>query len=1123
MKKLKVLLSVLLVVCMVVGFAPLHATASAAKEDWEWYWSEEYRNRGHWTGWSYHDGWYELSDKWYQVDFSPVTVPVQVNTPGTSSNGTATAAGSTVQMVGTSFSYFYNEWAGTLIIRGTGEMPSFSKEYPAPWANLKDKAARVIIERNITKISSNAFVDFSRLRSVVLPATLKAIDPDAFVWSDATRAKSSFRPLERLEFSGDLDTLDRILKAANIPDLLDARIVKVTEKAIQDEIWQLTWYRIRKPVRVKYDRAGRPILVERVDENGTYFRTSITWDDTLADGNVHSFSQPTSPDTAKSGKDFTRDVIEKRETLSVNPDGVENLYEFEKNDLGQTTYFAAFHLENGVAVGGRQIFSDETGVTKAGIMTSVTKVGEDTYREWENVLASDSSIEHMLEILDKFGRVKSITTDKGDAIENTYASNGLLTKRVVVDSGQKTEYTYNYTGNILQSVSADNGNTTTYTYHDNGSMEAKVQTQGASSVTTLYTLYNRASSELIREDGKIKYVYLYEYDSNGVVTKRTIQDKDGNVIGTDTFNSAGVLIQSQRSTSTPITVKSAVPKTTKKLSAPRMAKALPEEGLDETLETETLDTETLETETLETETLDIESELNVDAGKPMMARMMTTMVTTTFDPETGSKTSETVETDDGITKSLTSYNFNSLGLLTNVSSSFTDEEGKTSDFSLKSTYDVDGNIVGQTEETSDFDNNSKVSKYIFGKLSKPLSLDVTESGEDGTPTNRSFSTFLYHGDGSFTETVTEMDNDGTIAASYIINHDAPVDDDADVVDEDEEDVTDEDEALTDEDEALTDEDEALTDEDEALTDEDEALTDEDEALTDEDEDVTDEDENTEEIEPSKVPLAAAPAAEDDEDDEKDDDANKAEIVVEGSDDDDANITEGENEDANITEGEGEDDDANITEGEDEDEDANITEGEGEDEDANITEGEDEEEAPKAEDVKEEAPKAEDVKKDETPKAEDVKDETPKAETTNDESAAEKAAEEEAAAEKAAAQAAAEEEAKRKAAEEEAKRKAAEEEAKRKAAEEEAKRKAAEEAARKAAEEAAAQAAAEAAAQAAAAQAAAEAAAQAAAAQAAAEAAAQAAAAQAAAEAAAQAAAAQAAAEAAAAQAAAEAA
>ena len=144
MKKLRVLLSVLLVICMVVGFAPMHGTASAAREDWEWYWSEEYRNNGNWNGWSYTDGWYELSDKWYQVDFNTVKVPVEVNASGTVSNGAATAAGSTVQMVGTSFSYFYNEWAGTLIIRGTGAMPSFSEEYPAPWANLKDKAARVI-------------------------------------------------------------------------------------------------------------------------------------------------------------------------------------------------------------------------------------------------------------------------------------------------------------------------------------------------------------------------------------------------------------------------------------------------------------------------------------------------------------------------------------------------------------------------------------------------------------------------------------------------------------------------------------------------------------------------------------------------------------------------------------------------------------------------------------------------------------------------------------------------------------------------------------------------------------------------------------------------------------------
>ena len=555
MKKLKVLLSVLLVICMVVGFAPMHGTASAAREDWEWYWSEEYRNNGNWNGWSYTDGWYELSDRWYQVDFNTVKVPVEVNASGTVSNGAATAAGSTVQMVGTSFSYFYNEWAGTLIIRGTGEMPSFSEEYPAPWARLKDKVARVIFERNITKISSNAFVDFSRLRSVVLPATLKAMDPDAFVWSDETRELKTFQKLERIEYSGDLNVLDKVLTAASIKDLLDAKIVKVTEKAIQDEIWQLTWYRIRKPVRVKYDKAGRPILIERVDKDG-YFRTEITWDDTLADPNVHSVSQPTSPDTVAAGKSFSRDVIEKRETYSVTPDGVEHLYEKEKNDLGQTTYSAAFHLDNGVITGGTQTFADETGVTKTGTLKAIQHYGEETYRFWENVLANGGGLEQMIEALDKFGRVKWITTDRGDNIVNIYnEKTGLLDSRTVTESGEITNYTYNYKDNILQSVQADkidsstgtvtNTNTVKYTYNDNGSMNSKVQTEGTTTVTTQYNLYNRATKEVITDSGNVQYVYEYAYDSNGVVTQRTVKDKDGKVVGLDTFEN-GHIVKSVR-------------------------------------------------------------------------------------------------------------------------------------------------------------------------------------------------------------------------------------------------------------------------------------------------------------------------------------------------------------------------------------------------------------------------------------------------------------------------------------------------------------------------------------------------------------------------------------------------
>ncbi len=889
MKKFKVLLSVLLVVCMVIGFAPLHATASAAKEDWEWYWSEEYRNRGHWNGWSYRDGWYELSDKWYQVDFTPVMIPVEVNVPGTTSNGTATAAGSTTQLVGTSFSYFYNEWAGTLIIRGTGEMPSFSKEHPAPWANLKDQAARVVLERNITRISSNAFVDFSRLRSVVLPATLKTIDPDAFVWSDETRALKTFRPLERLEFSGDLDTLDKILKAANIKDLLDARIVKVTEKAIQDEIWQLTWYRIRRPVRVKYDKAGRPILIERVDKDGNYFKTAITWDDTLADPNVRSYSQPTSPDTEKAGKDFTRDVIEKRETYSVTPEGVEHLYEFEKNDLGQTTYFAAFHLDNGAITGGRQEFYDEHGLVKSGTIKSITKDGENTQREWENVLANGGGLEKMIEVLDKFGRLSKITVNDKPVLENTYKANGLLETRTVTDDSGTTKYTYNYNGTSLQSVSADNGNTVKYSYHDNGAMEAKVQSQGSSSVTSFYTLYNRVKREEIREDGALKYTYEYTYDSNGVVSKRIMKDKDGNEIGVDTFNSAGVLVKSTRKTTTPpISIKSAKSGLSYTSSSSMGGVVLTDE-------------------------LTGESEPTVDTLMPML----TTMVTTEYDPETGSKLSEVVENTDGLSFSKTAYSFNSMGMLMSVSSSFTDEEGKTSDFALNSLYDVDGNLVQQTEETSDFDNNSKVAKYIFGQLSKPLSLDVTESAEGGT-TTRSFSTFSYHRDGSFVETVTEINTDGTVAGSYIISHDTPVEEDVDVADEDAE-----------------------------VADEDAEVTDEDAEVADEDADTNEEEEGKpEEIENASVPLAGNPVADDSDEEDEHESKPAAEVKSSVTNEEDkdatdekADVTEDEDaepteEDADVTDGE----DADTAEGEDAEptgEDAGVTDG-----DADVTEVDD---------------------------------------------------------------------------------------------------------------------------------------------------------------------------------------
>ena len=171
-----------------------------------------------------------------------------------------------------------------------------------------------------------------------------------------------------------------------------------------------------------------------------------------------------------------------------------------------------------------------------------------------------------------------------------------------------------------------------------------------------------------------------------------MKDKDGNEIGVDTFNSAGVLVKSTRKTTTPpISIKSAAPK----LGGTRMMRSAP---MDEVLSTEselTGDTLTVTADSLmtrggeltgdtlmtSTDIIPDGDELAVDAVLPMM---MTTMVTTEYDPETGCKLSETVETTDGLTASKTAYSFNNLGLLLNVSSSFTDEEGKTSDFSLNS-------------------------------------------------------------------------------------------------------------------------------------------------------------------------------------------------------------------------------------------------------------------------------------------------------------------------------------------------------------------------------------------------------------------------------------------------------
>ena len=91
MKKMKVTLSVFLVLCMMLSFAPLRGQASASRADWEWYWNH---NHDDWDGNGYiaRDGTIYPNGLWVQAQFTEVRVPVE-NIPtslSTNASGTAT-------------------------------------------------------------------------------------------------------------------------------------------------------------------------------------------------------------------------------------------------------------------------------------------------------------------------------------------------------------------------------------------------------------------------------------------------------------------------------------------------------------------------------------------------------------------------------------------------------------------------------------------------------------------------------------------------------------------------------------------------------------------------------------------------------------------------------------------------------------------------------------------------------------------------------------------------------------------------------------------------------------------------------------------------------------------------
>ena len=79
----------------------------------------------------------------------------------------------------------WDEASKTLTISGYGDMAYYSRSTPAPWAQYKNQALKIVIGEGITSVGSFAFNGFTKVTQVDTPSTLKTIYAHAFsnCWS----------------------------------------------------------------------------------------------------------------------------------------------------------------------------------------------------------------------------------------------------------------------------------------------------------------------------------------------------------------------------------------------------------------------------------------------------------------------------------------------------------------------------------------------------------------------------------------------------------------------------------------------------------------------------------------------------------------------------------------------------------------------------------------------------------------------------------------------------------------------------------------------------------------------------------------------------------------------------
>ena len=611
-----------------------------------------------------HADWYtvqfnKLDNRTFENIPTGVTLTTTAAAPASAADAPAAAtsgAAADPQKPG-QLEWFYNPWAGTLVIRGRGAMVGFDEKHPAPWHNESKRALRVIIDEGVTTISNEAFKDFIYLRSVVFPSTLKGISATAF---------EKCEKLKRVEVVTEIKDAEKLIEASKSKELLmdDVKIIRVTKEAVRREICWLTTYWWDR-VEIYRDKAGRPIRIIEHKIDGSVIDTGIKY-----------LNEATAVNEAKNPN-----TAERIYSVRTYPSGAKTAVETEKNEYGANLIKGDYDLNKD----GRQVSGTETTLNgnKRTLEDAKYKDNGTGTKYWTEVQYNGYT-KAILEKVDKNDKVLSVETV-------TYNANGLVSSRAV------TENTYNKDGNktSTSSVEVDNEGktiseaTTSYTYSGKKltGMTTETQEAGGNSTKTEQSFtYDRdgnlaTATKTESESGSLNYttttVTSYTYTDTGL-------KKSATEAKTYPDGSVGVTEKKYDKYERPEKEKTVFTDKNGKITA--------------TSETEnSYNSEHVRSESIETTTY-------ADGSKSVIVH--------TYDSDGRVVTAASVTTDaEGKTTSSSteSCTYNGDGKCTSYKYESTNKEGKTKTDEQKTSYDAQGRVLVSRRTKTDFDGTTTVS------------------------------------------------------------------------------------------------------------------------------------------------------------------------------------------------------------------------------------------------------------------------------------------------------------------------------------------------------------------------------------------------------------------------------